>query len=442
MFFPPPHAGSTYWLVMHPFREVAEGSRVARFYRNVLSDSFYRNSIYLLINMGVATGSGFFFVIVCAHFYSQADFGYATSLMGALGVATAFSNLGMSRTLVRFMGKSENRSQDLVTGILLVSGFALLSGIVLSQFFSSFGIKNAGSLVIVVFIVTVFLMSIKALFDNVFIAIRESSGILIENSIFSIARLIFPILVIGSGYLGIFSAQLAAVILALTVSILLLRRYHGFTFLVKPSKTSMSGKWRFALGSYTSDLTGGLPSSVLPIIVVARLGPVAGALWYVAMQIINVLLSVAAAINQAMFAEISNAKGNINKFLKRASISMYSVLMPLSVAVFILAPDILRIFHGNYVAAAHVLRIMSVFSLIGVATFITGSILQVYKMVIYITFVNIANAAVVIIYCLLFAHSLNGIAIGWVLGEIVNFILFVGGGVYVARRSRGNFIME
>jgi O-antigen/teichoic acid export membrane protein len=174
----------------------------------------------------------------------------------------------------------------------------------------------------------------------------------------------------------------------------------------------MSGKWRFALGSYTSDLTGGLPSSVLPIIVVARLGPVAGALWYVAMQITNVLMSVSASINQAMFAEMANAEGNINKFLKRASISMYGVLVPLSAAVFLLAPYILKIFHGNYVSADHVLRLLTVFALIGVANFITGSILQVYKMVVYITIVNVANAAAVIIYCLFLAHNLDGIAIG------------------------------
>jgi O-antigen/teichoic acid export membrane protein len=318
----------------------------------------------------------------------------------------------------------------------------MLSGILLSHFFSSFGIKHAGPLVVTIFVVTVFLMSIKSLFDNVFIAIRESSGTMIENSIFSAARLLFPILVIGSGYIGIFSAQLAGVIFALAASVILLKRYHGFTFLVKPSKTSMSGKWRFALGSYTSDLTGGLPSSVLPIIVVARLGPVAGALWYVAMQVTNVLLSVSASINQAMFAELANAKGNINKFLRKASISMYAVLIPLSATVFVLAPYILRIFHGNYVAAEHVLRLMTIFALIGVANFITGSILQVYKMVIYITIVNIANAAVVIIYCLLFAHNLNGIAIGWVLGEVVNFILFVGGGAIVARRNHGNLVIN
>jgi O-antigen/teichoic acid export membrane protein len=429
-------------LAMQPPSKVRIRRRAADAYRSFAEDSFYRNSTYLLINMVIATGTGFLFVVICAHLFSQADFGYATSLMGALGVATALSNIGMNRTLVRFMGKSNEKSQDLVTGILMVSGFSMLFGIVLSLFLPSFGIKHAGLFVVIIFVVTVFLMSIKSLFDNVFIAIRESSGMLIENSISNAARLLFPIFVVGSGYIGIFSAQLASVILALGASVILLKRYHGFAFLIKPSKASMHGKWRFALGSYTSDLTGGLPSSVLPIIVVARLGPVAGALWYVAMQITNVLLSVSASINQAMFAEMANADGSINHFLKKASLSMYGVLIPLSAGVFVLAPYILRVFHGNYIAAEHVLRLMTVFALIGVANFITGSILQVYKMVIYITLVNVANAAVVILYCLFFARNLDGMAIGWVLGEVVNFVLFVGGGLVVARRNHGNFVIN
>jgi O-antigen/teichoic acid export membrane protein len=426
---------------MQTFKEVVLDP-FSRLFRHVFGDSFYRNSTYLLINMIFASGTGFFFVIVCAHFYSQKDFGYATALLGALGVATSISNIGMNRTLVRFIGKSEDRSRDLVSAIVLVSCIAILTGVILSHFFASFGIKHAGALVVVIFIITVFLLSIKTLFDNVFVAIRESSGTLIENSIFNATRLVFPIFVIGSGYIGIFSSQLAAVILALAASVILLRRYHGFTFLVKPTRSAMSGKWRFALGSYTSDLTGGLPSSVLPIIVVAKLGPVDGALWYVAIQITNVLLSVSASINQAMFAEMANAKGSINQFLKRATISMYGLLIPISAIVYIFAPNILRIFHGNYVAAEHVLRLLTIFALIGVANFVAGSILQVYKMVFYITFANIANAAVVLLYCLFFAHNLNGIAIGWVLGEVVNFILFVGGGAFVAQRRRGNFVIE
>jgi O-antigen/teichoic acid export membrane protein len=427
---------------MHPLRRAWAEGRIGAFCRSFIGDSFYRNSTYLLLNMGVSTGSGLIFVIICAHLFSQASFGYATSLIGALGLATALANVGMNRTVVRFMGRSQNQSQDFVTSILLVSAAATLCGVILSFFFSSFGIKHAGPLVIAVFIVTVFLMSIKSLFDNVFIAIRESSGTLIENSLFSVARVIFPVLVVGSGYIGIFSAQLAGVVLALSASVILLRRNHGFNFLVKPTRASMDGKWRFAMGSYTSDLTGGLPTSVLPIIVVARLGPVDGALWYVAMQVINFLLSVSGQVAQAMFAELANAQDHMARVLKKASLSMYGLMIPLSAGVFILSPYILRVLHGDYEAADHVLRLMTIFALIGVANYITGSVLQVYKKVLYLTIVNTANAIVVIFYCLLFAHNLDGMAIGWILGEVVNFVFFLLGGVIVYRRRRGQAALD
>lgn len=423
---------------MHPLKKGALLTRTSRIYRSFIDDSFYRNSMYLLVNMGVSTCSGFLFVVICAHLFSQASFGYATALLGALNLATSIANVGMNRTIVRFMGRSKNQSQDFVTNILLVAVFATLSGVVLSAFFSSFGIKHVDPLVVTVFIVTVFLMSIKALFDNVFVAIRESSGTLIENSLFCLARVLFPFFVVGAGYLGIFSAQLAAVFFALAASVILLRRRHGISLLVKPSKASMDGKWGFALGSYTSDLVGGLPASVLPIIVVARLGPVDGALWYVTMQIINVLLTVSSTVNQALFAELANTEGNINRFLKRASLSMYGLMIPLSVTIFLLAPFILRLLHGNYVVAENVLRLMTIFALIGVANYITGSILQLYKKVLYLTIVNTANAVVVIFYCLLYAHNLDGIAFGWMYGEVVNFFLFVIGGVVIARRHHGN----
>ena len=88
---------------MQPTGKISVRRHAANFYRNFVGDSFYRNSTYLLINMVVSTGSGFLFVVICAHLFTQASFGYATSLLGALGLATAFANVGMNRTVVRFL---------------------------------------------------------------------------------------------------------------------------------------------------------------------------------------------------------------------------------------------------------------------------------------------------------------------------------------------------
>jgi O-antigen/teichoic acid export membrane protein len=121
---------------------------------------------------------------------------------------------------------------------------------------------------------------------------------------------------------------------------------------------------------------------------------------------------------------------------------MYGLLVPLCVVIIIVAPWILKIFNGNYVAAEHVLRLMTFFSLLEVADYIMGSILALYKRVLYMTFANTVNAVVVVVYCLTWAHNLNGIAIGWIFGEIANFVLFVGGGLYVSHKHIGKLVLE
>jgi len=406
-----------------------------RVWRHFMQDSLYRNSMYLLLNTAVTALAGFLFWAVATRFYNAEDVGYATALFGALGLATSLSSLGMGRTIIRFLGGSQTQARDVVTKLALVALGSFAIGVILSFFLGSFGIEHPTPNLAVIFVATVLLVSVKMLFDNVFIALKSAAGTLAENVVFSVAKLIFPVLSVAFGFMGIFTAQLAAAVLAVLVSVWLLRRKHGYRFRVRPSKASLRGKWTFAFGSYTSDIIGSLPANILPIIVVAKLGPVSGALWYIAMLMITMLLAVSSAINQAMFAEISNTTGSIWKFVTKASRAMYGLVTPLAVGIAIFAPFMLSLFGEQYADAAPALRIMSLFALIGVANYITGSILAYYKKVMYLTLVNAVNAAIVGAYCLLFATDLNGIVVGWVLGEVANVILFVGGCVYVVKRQ-------
>jgi O-antigen/teichoic acid export membrane protein len=414
-------------------------------YRHFMSDSLYRNSTYLLANLVVTAITGFLFVLICTRFFPQKELGYATALMGALWLATAAANIGMNRTIVRFLGKSKTKSQDFVTEMLLVGVCALVAGIILSFFFQSYGLKDTNFITAVIFVAAVVATSISVIMGSAFIASRASGGTLAANCLFSVTRLGFPLLalvVIGSGYMGIFSAQLAGAVVAVIASLWLLKNRHGFNFKTKPSIAVMRGKWRFAFGSYTCDLIGGLPSSVLPIIVVARLGPIAGALWYAAIQIITFLLNISSMINQAMFAELVHQTNSIRTIVKKAATGMFGLLVPLCAVIIIGAPWILKIFGPNYVAAEHVLRLMTLFCLVEVADYIGGSILALYKRVFYMTFANVVNAVVVVVYCLTWAHNLNGIAVGWIFGEIANFVLIVGGGLYISRRNVGKLVLE
>jgi O-antigen/teichoic acid export membrane protein len=400
------------------------------------SDSLYRNSMYLLTNMGISAVVGFLFWIVCARLYSSEDVGIATALLGALGLATTFSSLGLNRTIVRFLGNSKTQAQDIITKLALICGGSLIVGTILALCLHSFGVTHANLMVITLFIATVVMSSAKSIFDSTFVALRAASGTLLENSVANVLKLALPVFVVSWGFIGIFAAQLVAATGAVLCSILILRKKFAYKLRTKPSRDSLQGKWRFMFGSYTSDMIGGLPNNILPILVVAKLGPSQGALWYAAMLLVNFLLLVSSTINQVMFAEISNAAGSIKKLVTKSLAAMYALVIPLTAAIFVFAPNILGLFNDSYRAATPILRLMAVFALLGVINYVTGSILAFYKKVAFLTFANVVNALVVIAYCYLFATDLHGIVIGWICGEIINLVLFVGGAAYYTKQAR------
>ena len=166
--------------MMDMLKEVSICKFSKKIYYHFMRDSLYRNSIYLLFTLFINAITGFLFVIICTKLYSQKEVGYATALIGALGLATTFSNIGMNRTIVRFLGRSTNKSQDLMTKVSMVAGSSVIVGIIMCFFFHSFGLKQADLLTSIIFVIAVLTTSIKSLFDNAFIASRASSGNLIE----------------------------------------------------------------------------------------------------------------------------------------------------------------------------------------------------------------------------------------------------------------------
>lgn len=408
---------------------------VRRLTGHVMGDSLYRNSLFLLVNMATTTLVGFAFWVVCARLYSRTDVGYATALVGALGLAGSIASLGLNRTIVRFLGKSENKPQEITTKLTLICLVSLVVALVMSMFLRTIGIRNATPITALVFVLTVVVTSAKSVFESVFIALRSASGTLIANTVANVGKLAFPIFAVSAGMLGIFGANLVAAGGAVICSLILLRGRFGISLRKAPSASILQGKWPFMLGSYASDIIGGLPANVLPIIVVSKLGASQGALWYTVALLINFLLLISSTINQVMFAEISNATGSIRQPVKKALVGMYALVAPATVVVIVFAPTLLRAFNSSYVEATHVLRVMAAFALLGVINYVAGSIVAFYKKVAFLTFANAANAALVIAYCYLFATNLEGILAGWIWGEIVNLALFMGGAVYYMRRS-------
>jgi O-antigen/teichoic acid export membrane protein len=401
-----------------------------------MGDSLYRNSIYLLSNMGITAITGFAFWIIAAHLFTTANVGKATALIAAISLVASLSSLGLTRTVIRFLTKSDNRSQDIATKIFLSIVAAIFFSILVSFFLPHLRINHVSKWIILLLIVSGVITVLKNLLDNIFIAFRASHHTLIENTTANVSKLFLLILMTSMGYVGIFVSQVGAALLALFVCLFLLSSRHGINFRVKPSIGTMSGLWSFSIGSYMNDIIGFLPNTLIPLILIHQIGPTNAALWYIAMQIYMILFLIGQSVSESFLAEASHKEEHLRDYAIRATKSLYAALIPAILSVIIFAPIILEIFGAEYRQAVPLLRILAITSIMVAGSFIGGTVLTIFKKIWYLAITNVVNAVVVIGGCLTFGSSLDRFGSIWFVGEAVNLLLFGTGALYVMQRRQ------
>jgi len=68
-----------------------------------LNDPLFKNAYFLMFSSLTSAGSGFFFWLIAARFYSTADIGLASAIISAMGLISMLSLLGFDISLVRFL---------------------------------------------------------------------------------------------------------------------------------------------------------------------------------------------------------------------------------------------------------------------------------------------------------------------------------------------------
>jgi len=76
---------------------------VRRIVRAGLSDSLYRNSIYMMISTLIMSFLGFVFWMIVTRLYSASDVGLATTIISVMGLITSFSLLGLNVGLIKYL---------------------------------------------------------------------------------------------------------------------------------------------------------------------------------------------------------------------------------------------------------------------------------------------------------------------------------------------------
>jgi O-antigen/teichoic acid export membrane protein len=185
-----------------------------KIYNHFMSDTLYRNSIFLMVSTGIMAFFGFFFWIINARLYTTEQIGLATTMISVVGLITSLGLLGLDIGLIRYIPKSERKSDQIntcfstttiatlfVTSIFLISLKTLSPKLVFIE-------ENPYYLLLFIFFVVI--STSNTLIDNIFIAFRNTKFILIKNTAFSVIKLTLPFFLVGMGAYGIFGSWMTA----------------------------------------------------------------------------------------------------------------------------------------------------------------------------------------------------------------------------------------
>lgn len=376
------------------------------------TDHLLRGSAFLMGAMLAASAVGFAFWLVAARLYTPSEIGIASTLISATTLIAYLSLLGLNNSLVRFLPMSDDRDAEvtqsvLITaggGVLIATGYVLLAPLIAPKLV----LLSDDRVHAVFFVILTAAAAANLLTDSVFIALRGAQyNLLIDGIMQSLLKvaLVAPLAVLGA--FGIYVAYGAAAVIAVLVSVLVLRRVMG----LRPRRGDGHTLRRYlgySGGTYVSACLNLLPILALPLIILNAKGAAAAGYYFVAFQIATLLNSISFAICDSAFAEGAHDAGSLGRVARRSGKLVFTAQAAGALVVALAAPLALRVFGGEYADQATDLLIMFAVASLAVAfNTWTGTLLK-----------------------------LTGNGMGWLIwSHVVYAAVIVGGGQLLSDRS-------
>jgi len=391
--------------------------------KQVVTTPLYSNAFYLMLNTAVTALCGFFFWMVVARFYTEAEVGFSSAIISAISLIVIISLVGLNTSLIRFLPQAD-KPQELINSCYTLSG--LVSLVVAGIFIVGLGFWSPAltfvrqnAIFTTAFIIFALLWTLSNLVDYTFIARRRAGFVLSKNTIYSVLKIPLPILfVLFFRTFGIVASWGIAITVALAISIFLF--LPGVQKLYKPAPNLSLGlikdMWRYSGGNYLTNLLGSSPAFILPLMVVNLLGAEQNAYFYVAWMIPTLLSAIPAAVSQSLFAEGSHFEDKLKENVAKSLKFTFLLLVPAVTVLILVGKWLLLAFGQSYsLNALKLLWILSLSSLPLAINHLYTSILRVKSRLKELMAIwgFIALAVLLVSYLIMPASGIMGIGCAW-----------------------------
>lgn len=387
-------------------------------------DSLYKNSFVLMLNSALAAILGFILITIITRLYTVADVGLFSAIIAATCLLAVFSRLGLDVGLIRFLPESKE-PENLINSCFTVSGivaiiFALIFLAGINLWSPALGFIRDDASFILLFIAVTVLTVVSGLQMNVFVGRRSTEYLVVRDSINSILKIAFVILLAGIGLLGIFSAHAVGIIVSFFIAFLFIQKVESGYF-PKPvvKKRIINDILHFSAGNYIASLLGMGSILALPLLVVNVLGAEETAYFYVAWALSNFILVISGSVSTSLFAEGSNDPKGLYSNARRSLKLTYLLLVPVVLLVLVFGRELLMIFGSGYSQNAYpLLALLAISTLISSFNVIIYNIKLVEKNIKFVILYTGVSGLGTVLLSYLFMCDVGIIGVG--LGRILS----------------------
>jgi O-antigen/teichoic acid export membrane protein len=407
--------------------------KIKEIYKHLTENALYRNSLFLILSSAILSGFGFLFWLISAKLYAPEQIGQATALISLLNLIASFSILGIGNTLIRYLSTSKQKNAKLSLAFIVTGACAVLLYIVYRLGIIFFTPSLASMLSVPVYFlilgVGILVSTYNLLFDSIFIAFRSAKFTLIKNALLSLGKIVFPLFFISLGSFGIVTAVITSTLAAVVFSFIVLKKQFGFSFILTSNNVILRQMWRYSFGNYIANFVTTLPTYILPIYVLNKLGASESAYYYVSYMIANLLFTIPFSVSNSFVAEGSYNQENKFAHLKRSVKVTSLLLLPAILGVLVFGKYVLLAFGKAYSSSGllllDVLAVSSIF--IAINSLCVGILRIEDRLKAMIGYSIVLSVATIGISILLTPYKLTGIGIAFMLaamiGGLYNFIV-------------------
>ncbi|CAJ36213.1 lipopolysaccharide biosynthesis protein [Methanocella arvoryzae] len=321
-----------------------------------LKDPFFKNSFFIMANKGLGVAAGFFFWAIAARLYSVNDVGNAVVLISAASLILAFSSMGFDISLLRYFHHYD-KSKAFNTSMVVMVSTALVLGLLYVATAPYISPDIAGLLdwqYILIFLVFVGTGAAGAVATQTFIAMRDAKYTFIQNLLY-LTRLPLLFLLAALGFFGIFSANVLSYIVAFIFVAWILQKVVRFDLRVDPEFIKTS--FRTSSRNYVASILYNAAYLSVPLIISAQLGEAQAAIYYIAYTLGNFLLQIPISLSTSFFVEGVYGE-SLKKNFTRAALTVYSILIPGAIFLFLFGPAIMGFFGPRYLEGLELMKLI------------------------------------------------------------------------------------